>query len=207
MLDAISSCASGSFRTCRTSSCCMLISLLAEPIAASLEDRRHPGTQPREHYGTLSPREAVNTSPMVELPHRAARGLDRHGFILPEVSLDRVRPPYPQVITVLRERCGVAFSSSLHSLYLTGSVVKGTARLGQSDFDVLAVLEGAPTPEHEESARQVAAAVAGIFPFITEVSIVLASRGAILSEEERDDMGFFVKILCACVAGEDLGEH
>src|SRR5215213_5248033 len=144
---------------------------------------------------------------MVEIPHRAARGLDRHGFILPEVSLDRVRPPYPPVIAALREQCRAVFRSDLHSLYLTGSVVKGTARPGQSDLDALVVLRVAPAPAHEASARQVAAAVAGNFPFITEASLLLSSRDAILCAEERNDMGFFVKILCACVAGEDLGEH
>src|SRR5215213_6663457 len=141
------------------------------------------------------------------MPHRAARGLDRHGFILPEVSLDRVRPPYPPVIAALREQCGAAFPSNLHSLYVAGSVVKGTACPGQSDLDALAVMQVAPTPADKEAARRVAAAVAGSFPFITEVSILLAGRDAILSEDERNDMGFFVKILCACVAGEDLGAH
>src|SRR5215217_5292624 len=108
---------------------------------------------------------------MVEIPHRAARGLDRHGFILPEVSLDRVRPPYPPVIAALREQCRAVFRSDLHSLYLTGSVVKGTARPGQSDLDALAVLQVAPAPAHEELARRVADAVAERYPFVTEVSL------------------------------------
>jgi predicted nucleotidyltransferase len=137
----------------------------------------------------------------------AARGLDRHGFILPEVSLARVRPPYAPVIAALSEQCRVVFLSDLHSLYLTGSVVKGTARPGQSDLDALAVLQVAPTLAHEESAQRIADAVAERFPFVTEASLLLACREAILSEEQRNDMGFFVKSLCICVAGEDLGEH
>ena len=144
---------------------------------------------------------------MVEMADRAARGLDRQGYILPEVSLAWVRSPYPPVIAALREQCRTVFLSDLHSLYLTGSVVKGTARPGQSDLDALAVLQVAPAPAHEELARRVADAVAERYPFVTEVSLLLAGREDILSEEERYDMGFFVKSLCVCVAGKDLGEH
>src|SRR5215213_4351077 len=107
---------------------------------------------------------------MVEMADRAARGLDRQGYILPEVSLAWVRSPYPPVIAALREQCRTVFLSDLHSLYLTGSVVKGTARPSQSDLDALAVLQVATTPAHKEAARGVAAAVVGSFPFIPEVS-------------------------------------
>jgi uncharacterized protein len=144
---------------------------------------------------------------MDEMADRTARGLDRHGFILPEVSLARVRSPYPPVIAVLREQCRAVFLSDLHSLYLTGSVVKGTARPSQSDLDALAVLQVAPTPADAEFVRRVGDAVAEKFPIVTEVSLLLAGRETILSEEERYDMGFFVKSLCVCVAGADLGEH
>jgi hypothetical protein len=45
---------------------------------------------------------AICRCKMVEMADRAAHGLDRHGFILPEVSLARVRPPYPEVIAARR---------------------------------------------------------------------------------------------------------
>jgi hypothetical protein len=143
---------------------------------------------------------------MVEVMGSTQRGLDGRGFIRPEVSLAQVRPPYPAVIDSLRDASQGAFADHLHSLYLTGSVVKGTARPGASDLDALAVLRVAPEPAHEAAARRVAQGLEGQFPFLPDVSLLLFARDTILSEAERHDLGFFVKCLCVCLDGEDLRE-
>jgi uncharacterized protein len=137
----------------------------------------------------------------------AERGLDDHGYIRPEVSLAFVAGAYRPVIAELREQNRIALGDHLHSLYLTGSVVKGTARPGVSDLDALAVVRVTPAPEHEEAAHRVARVVAERFPFLTDVSLLLFDRATVLSEAQRYDMGFFVKCLCACVDGEDLGNR
>jgi uncharacterized protein len=144
---------------------------------------------------------------MGEETDSAQRGLDNRGFIRSEVSLAQVRPPYPAVIEGLRDACRRAFADQLHSLYLTGSVVKGTARPGQSDLDALVVLRVAPEPAHEAAARQVAQELARRFAFLPEVSLLLFARDTILSDAERNDLGFFVKCLCACIDGDDLREQ
>lgn len=53
--------------------------------------------------------------------------LDHRGFIRAEVSLAQVRPPSPAAVEAWRETCRRTFAELLHSLHLTGSVVKGTA--------------------------------------------------------------------------------
>jgi uncharacterized protein len=132
------------------------------------------------------------------------RGLDRAGFIRPEVAPSRVTPPYLPVVDHLRDRCRAAFAEDLHGLYLTGSVVKGSARPGVSDLDALAVLRVPPTADHEALARGVADAVAARHPFLVGASVGLCHRDVVLSRAQRYDMGFFVKCLCACVDGDDL---
>lgn len=138
------------------------------------------------------------------MPGRTARGLDAAGFILPEVALDRLTPPYAPVVTALRERCRAAFGATLHSLYLCGSVVKGTARPRASDLDALAALWAAPTATDEALARDVTHGVEVGFPFVAGASLGLYHWGDIASVAERYDMGFFVKCLCVCIAGDDL---
>lgn len=132
------------------------------------------------------------------------RGLDHAGFIRPEVSLDRVDPLYLPVVDDFREGCRAAFAEDLHSLYLCGSVVKGTARPGMSDLDAVAVLRVAPDAGHEAVGREVARVVEKRHRFLTGASFGLFHRDVILSRAQRYDMGFFVKCLCACVDGEDL---
>jgi hypothetical protein len=135
------------------------------------------------------------------------RGLDRDGFIRPEVAVSRISPPYAPVVADLRRWCAAAFGADLHSLYLNGSVVKGTARPGISDLDALAVLRVPLTTEHEARAREVEAVVQRRFPFLSGVGLGLIDRDLVLSPAQRYDMGFFLKCLCACVDGEDLGEQ
>jgi uncharacterized protein len=151
--------------------------------------------------------DAVDTATMAEAIDSAQRGLDGRGFIRSEVSLAQVRPSYRPVIDSLRDACRSAFADQLHSLYLTGSVVKGTARPGESDLDALAVLHVAPEPAHQAAARGAAHGLEQQFRFLSDVSLLLFAWDTILSEAERDDLGFFVKCLCACIDGEDLGKR
>jgi hypothetical protein len=137
--------------------------------------------------------------------HEDDRDLDDDGFIRPEVSLAwvsaRYAPVTGQTVKVVRQHLG----PRLHSLYLCGSIVKGTAVPHRSDLDALAALHGAPTDADHTAARLAAAEIGAAFPFLADVSIGLWSAEAILSEDERYDMGFFVKCLCVCVDGVDLG--
>jgi uncharacterized protein len=135
------------------------------------------------------------------------RGLDPEGFILPEVALCRITPPYLPVVDHLRERCRETFGDALHSLYLCGSLVKGTACPGVSDLDALAVLRFAPDAEHETLARGVAKAIEERHPFLVGATVGLYHHDDVVSEPQRYDMGFFVKCLCACIDGEDLAAH
>jgi hypothetical protein len=136
---------------------------------------------------------------------RDDHGLDDDGFIRPEVSLAWVSAPYApvveQTVLVVRQRLG----ARLHSLYLCGSIVKGTAVPHRSDLDALAALHGAPTDADHAAARRAADEIGAAFPFLSDVSIRPRSAEVILSDDERFDMGFFVKCLCVRVDGEDLG--
>jgi hypothetical protein len=131
-------------------------------------------------------------------------GLDLDDFILPEVALCRVTPPYLPVAADLREGCRAAFADDLHSLYLCGSMVKGTAQPGVSDLDGLAILRVAPGASHEARGRDVAQAIEVRHRFLAGATVGLYHHDDIVGEAQRYDMGFFVKCLCACIDGEDL---
>src|SRR5687768_14622461 len=100
-------------------------------------------------------------------------GLDRAGFIRPEVSLDRVATLYLPVVEHLREECRTAFGNDLHSLYLCGSLVKGTAQPGISDLDALAVLRDAPEGRHEVIERDVSRSIEERYRFLSGASFGL----------------------------------
>lgn len=133
------------------------------------------------------------------------RGLDRDGFIRREGALSRVASEFAAPVGVLRERCAAAYPRQ--SLYLYGSVPRGTAVPGLSDLDALVVMDRRPTEADHAAADAIEHALDAAHPHVSGVGILLESRDRILSEAERYDLGFFVACLCTPVTGEDLAAH
>lgn len=134
------------------------------------------------------------------------RGLDGQGFIAREGALGRVPEGFRGVVAAARDRVLGVFGARLHSAYLYGSVPRGTARLGRSDFDLLVVLRDAPTEADRAEARALDEALDKEFPQIDGAGTLLVSRERVLSALERYDLGWFVACLCTPLLGEDLAE-
>jgi uncharacterized protein len=134
-------------------------------------------------------------------------GLDEQGFIAREGSLARVPGVFRPVVAAARDRLAAVFGPRLHSAYLYGSIPRGTARVGRSDLDLLAVLREEPTEADREAARTLDEAVDKEFRQIDGVGTLLSSRDRALSELERYDLGWFVACLCTPLLGDDLAEY
>ncbi|MEW2159140.1 nucleotidyltransferase domain-containing protein [Streptomyces sp. NPDC007189] len=134
-------------------------------------------------------------------------GLDEQGFIAREGSLARVPGVFRPVVAAARDRLAAVFGPRLHSAYLYGSIPRGTARVGRSDLDLLAVLREEPTEADREAARTLDKAVDKEFRQIDGGGTLLSSRDRALSELERYDLGWFVACLCTPLLGEDLAEY
>jgi len=137
-------------------------------------------------------------------------GVDSRGFICKEGSLGRVRSPYTAVVRYLVQAMAEARagdpSDQIHSLYLYGSVPKGTARPGVSDLDLTAVAH-AGRFDHRSAAflDRLAQSLTSRFPFLTKVDIPTCSVDDVLSDANRYSWGFWVKVICTRVSGSDLG--
>jgi hypothetical protein len=92
----------------------------------------------------------------------------------------------------------------LHSAYLYGSVPRGTAVPGTSDLDLLLALHDEPADGDRVTARRLEGELDARFPQVNGTGILLHSAAALLSGEERHDLGWFVACLCTPLAGEDL---
>ncbi|WP_328359792.1 nucleotidyltransferase domain-containing protein [Streptomyces sp. NBC_00445] len=136
-----------------------------------------------------------------------SRGLDSLGFIEREGSLGQVPPAFRPVVATARDRVLDLFGARLDSAYLYGSIPRGTARVGRSDLDLLAVLREEPGVADREGARTLGEAVDKEFGQVDGVGILLVSRAQVLSEPERYDLGWFVACLCTPLLGEDLAEY
>lgn len=132
------------------------------------------------------------------------RGLNDDGTIAREGALDRVPAAFAPVVDAARTRIAKTFGPRLHSAYLYGSIPRGTAVVGASDLDLLAVLRDEPAAADRAAARALEALLDQAFPQINGVGVVLGSVPATLSELERYDGGFFVACLCTPLVGDDL---
>jgi predicted nucleotidyltransferase len=96
-------------------------------------------------------------------------------------------------------------TARLHSVYLYGSIPRGTAVAGVSDLDVLIVLNREPGPAERAAAAELEQALDARFAQINGAGILLFSTATLLSELERYDLGWFVACLCTPLLGDDLG--
>ncbi|PIM70980.1 nucleotidyltransferase [Streptomyces sp. JV178] len=136
----------------------------------------------------------------------APRGLDARGYIEREGSLGRVAEAFRGVVAAARDRVLEMFGARLHSAYLYGSIPRGTARPGRSDFDLLVVLRDEPTDADRAAAGALDEALDREFPQIDGAGTLLVSRARVLSDPERYDLGWFVACLCTPLLGQDLAE-
>ena len=140
-------------------------------------------------------------------------GLDRDGFIEREGDLARVPPAFAPVLDAVRAEITAAFGpvhphgTRLHSVYLYGSIPRGTAVPGVSDLDVLLALQHEPGAAERATADSIEHTLDARFPQINGAGILLFSTAALLSELERHDLGWFVACLCTPLLGDDLGRQ
>ena len=71
----------------------------------------------------------------------AGYGLDPNGFIVSDVSRDKIDDAYMTCIQESVERLKRLFHQQLHSVYVYGSVARGEAIVKKSDLDLIAMFE------------------------------------------------------------------
>ena len=138
----------------------------------------------------------------------AGRGLDEKGAIAREGSLDRVQDEFWPVVDAARDRILETFGSGrLRALYLYGSIPRGTARIGRSDLDMLAVPHHEPTQADRLAIEAVERGLDEELAQIDGAGILVISADVILSELERYDLAFFAACLCTPLWGDDLARE
>ncbi len=133
------------------------------------------------------------------------RGLDAHGHIRRECRLELIPPSFTDAVRQLETRAAAAYGDRLHSLYLYGSVPRGTASPGRSDLDALVVLAGMPHDSDYALARELEASLDSNHTSLHGVGLLVFSRARLMHPSELYDMGFFLACLCSPpVYGVDL---
>ena len=132
-------------------------------------------------------------------------GVDADGYILTVADAPVQIEFQPLLADVCATLSQAAFG--LHGIYLYGSVARGQAEVGVSDLDLSLILiepPDAPVLERLEAAR---VALEQRHPHVTKIDFDIGDRAQVLTPENRNRWGFWLKHHCRCVWGDDLSLH
>ena len=111
----------------------------------------------------------------------------------------------PVLVQVINVFC-TEFPTELHSVYVYGSVAKGTAVIGQSDLD-LCVIFVQPVYEVERKISQIKSDIMALTGFFSKVDVDIGVLQDVLNENNRKSWGAWIKFFCHPVYGEDLSKQ
>ncbi|MDP4007877.1 MAG: nucleotidyltransferase domain-containing protein [Candidatus Peregrinibacteria bacterium] len=133
-------------------------------------------------------------------------GVDKNGFIITEVGLNKVKPVFQKVLNKIKNEVIHEFGDKIYSLYLYGSVATGKARIKSSDLDLLLILRRKPTPKIKKDIEE--------FQDNLSAHHLSKFRGVGISlthtnEVKKDTYGWgcCIKHLCVCLYGENFGKN
>ncbi|MHA6480954.1 nucleotidyltransferase [Paenibacillus sp. strain BS8-2] len=95
------------------------------------------------------------------------------------------------------------FKGKIHSIYMCGSIPKGTAIPFKSDADFTIVCVNPKDIDYERLSN-IKDKMLKEYPLLTKIDTTICSIDDVLSKP--NDWGFWVKIICVCIYGHDVGE-
>lgn len=137
---------------------------------------------------------------------KAGYGLDTDGYIVSDVSIDKIDSVYfpciQESIKSLKE-----LSKQLHSVYVYGSVARGEAVEKKSDLDLIAMFNTSLGADKLAEVKKLAGELSQKFRFLVrDVGIAVAYYDYTIDPINYYENAF-LKELCVCIYGEDLGNR
>lgn len=138
---------------------------------------------------------------------RAGCGLDPNGFIVSDVSLDKIDHIYVSCIQESVESLRNLFHQQLHSVYVYGSVARGEAVASKSDLDLIAMFDGKLSSVKLAELKKLTGELSGKYrSLVRDIGIAIAYYDYTVDPSNYFENAF-LKELCVCVYGEDLGDR
>jgi len=95
------------------------------------------------------------------------------------------------------------YKGKIHSIYMCGSIPKGTAKPFKSDADFTIVCVNPKDIDYERLSN-IKDRLLEEYPIVTKIDTIICSIDDVLSKP--NEWGFWVKIICVCMYGHDIGE-
>ncbi|WP_214761416.1 nucleotidyltransferase domain-containing protein [Exiguobacterium sp. s129] len=128
-------------------------------------------------------------------------GADEAGYVINQTSIHHVQPEFEVVLFKAIELVKEAFDEQLHSIYLYGSIGRGTAVAGESDLDLTVLVhEDVDATELMEQTEQLLTEHREVI----KIDYDIGRLDVALDSANCFEWGFWLRHLCTCVYGEDV---
>ena len=138
----------------------------------------------------------------MQLPTRL--GTDEAGYIINQTNRMYIqsifRPIIDEVIVLLKKH----FGEALHSIYVYGSIGRGTAVARKSDLDVTVIVR---EPVQVDDLKEETQDLLERHPEIIKVDYDIGILEEVLSPENLYEWGFWIRHVCSCMEGFDLSDQ
>lgn len=134
-------------------------------------------------------------------------GLDSNGFIVSDVSEDKIGDVYITCIQASVVGLKRLFRQQLNSVYVYGSVARGEAIVKKSDLDLIALFDTKLSSVKLSGLKKLAEELSRNYrSLVRDVGIAVAYYDDTVTPSNYYENAF-LKELCVCMYGEDLGER
>ena len=130
--------------------------------------------------------------------------IDGAGYFVSPCNTANITKPWQDVVDGAIAAYRYFLKDKLVAVYVRGSIVRGTAVAGVSDVDTFAVVSGSRWQLELNWIEQTQRRLADKCDFDTSVEMQVMTREELSEPANLESLGFTVKVLSACVWGEDV---
>lgn len=129
--------------------------------------------------------------------------VDKNGFILlPDFR--GFQPAFAPLVTDVVQKLTASLPELIHSIYVYGSLVDGTAKEALSDLDITLIYRREPDAEAVAKIDAIKSSLEQDYPVVSKIDIDPGVLEDVLLPANEKRWGYWLKHHCICVHGEDL---
>lgn len=130
--------------------------------------------------------------------------INEEGFIVNESSYENIKNKYKEVIQLVKENCLSKLSTEIQSVYIRGSIPRGTEIEGISDIDVIIITYSEPQNLNFDWVEETVESINHKFDFVNGIELGFHSLREVEQTTHCSMIPFILKTYGVCVYGESV---
>lgn len=117
-----------------------------------------------------------------------------------------IQNTFKPVLEDVIQACVLTYHQDVHSIYVYGSVAKGTAKIGHSDLDICILFKVVKT-EQEQQLIEIQQKILKKYAFLPKIDFDIGYVDEVLLEKNELYWGAWIKFFCVNIYGKDLSSN